>query len=339
MRFKYVELIKRLSSPALDGRAPGTAGHETAKKLIVGRFEELGLEPLIEDNWAQKFPATEKITGENLLAIKKGKSEEWILLGAHYDHFSGIPGADDNAASIGIVFDVVEAVLKQELNLSIVLAIFDLEEPPYFLSDRMGSVYFYNNLPPSLNMSSFKGAIVLDLCGHDIAIKGREEALFAIGADSSPLLSTSISEAKEDADGILVYQIQGRERLYLSDHYVFDIHHQPHIFLSCGHWPHYHTPKDTFERLNLDKVASVAAFLQKFVLRVDENAMKDPALLTPFTKEDELAEVSRLVDMQIPPIRSIDPLLGVLMHTISRKKKSSLRKVQFIVNVVLQGMR
>lgn len=339
MKSKYIDLIKVLSSVEFDGRAPGTRGHDKARNLIIQHIDALKLDPLMPTGWIQEFPVSERVKGQNLLAIKKGKSKDWILLGAHYDHFSGIPGADDNAASVGIVFDVMEELLEQNLGLSIVLAIFDLEEPPYFLTDRMGSVYFYNHLPPSLDRKNFKGAIILDLCGHDIAIKGREESLFAIGADSSPLLSASISEAADENDGLLVYRIQSRERLYLSDHYIFDINHLPNVFLSCGHWPHYHTPKDTFERLNLVKVARVASFLQSFIRRVDENNTKDPSVLKRFSQEDELREVSRLVGMEIPPIRTVDPLLGVLMKIISREKKSSLRTVRFILKVMLQGMR
>ncbi|MDN7247025.1 M28 family metallopeptidase [Planococcus shenhongbingii] len=338
MEDKYLNLIKDLSDPALGGREPGSSGHKKAREMIVRHFEELKLEPLMEQGWGQRFPVTKVITGENLLASKKGNTQDWILLGAHYDHFKNIPGADDNAASIGIVFDVIASLAQISRNLTVVLGIFDLEEPPYFLSEKMGSVYFYNHLPKTLAFDHFKGAIVLDLCGHDIAIKGREHALFAIGADSSPLLSASIAEAAEKNANLSVYQILRRPRLHLSDHYIFDMHNQPHIFLSCGHWPHYHTPQDTFERLNLIKVAHVADFLKEALLRIEENLGKETALLKKFTREDELAEVGRLVGMEMPPVRSIDPILGVLMHTISRKKKSSLRKVQLMVKVLLKGL-
>ena len=36
----------------------------------------------------------------------------------------------------------------------------------------------------------------------------------------------------------------------VSDHGIFRRNGVPYLFLSCGHWEHYHQPTDTPDRLN-----------------------------------------------------------------------------------------
>jgi acetylornithine deacetylase/succinyl-diaminopimelate desuccinylase-like protein len=39
-------------------------------------------------------------TVSNLIAEKKGKDEDSVIIGAHYDTVPGTPGADDNASAV-----------------------------------------------------------------------------------------------------------------------------------------------------------------------------------------------------------------------------------------------
>ena len=57
-----------------------------------------------------------------------------VLLGAHYDTCDSLPGADDNAAAVAVLLEVAAQMADETLERSVILAFFDAEEPPNFLS-------------------------------------------------------------------------------------------------------------------------------------------------------------------------------------------------------------
>ena len=57
-----------------------------------------------------------------------------VLLGAHYDTCDSLPGADDNAVAVAVLLEVAVQMADETLERSVMLAFFDAEEPPHFLS-------------------------------------------------------------------------------------------------------------------------------------------------------------------------------------------------------------
>ena len=57
-----------------------------------------------------------------------------VLLGAYYDTCDSLPGADDNAAAVPVLLEVAAQMADETLERSVILAFFDAEEPPHFLS-------------------------------------------------------------------------------------------------------------------------------------------------------------------------------------------------------------
>ena len=80
------ESCRFLSDPRLDGRAPGTEGHEEARRYLEMILPQLGFEPLFPESWGQPIIDGQNHIGTNLGGIRRGKSSRCILLGAHYDH-------------------------------------------------------------------------------------------------------------------------------------------------------------------------------------------------------------------------------------------------------------
>ena len=70
----------------------------------------------------------------NLLGVLPGskRGSAPILIAAHYDTVLGSPGADDNAAAIAIILELIPQ-LRGKLEQDLIVAFFDAEEPPYFL--------------------------------------------------------------------------------------------------------------------------------------------------------------------------------------------------------------
>ena len=90
---------KYLSDSALDGRYPGGPGHALAADYLQRRLVDLAFEPMFPEGFRQDIPDRNARIGQNIAGVWPGQSDGTLLLGAHYDHFQGIPGADDNACS------------------------------------------------------------------------------------------------------------------------------------------------------------------------------------------------------------------------------------------------
>ncbi|MDB5323430.1 MAG: peptidase [Phycisphaerales bacterium] len=78
----------------------------------------------------------------NLDAEIKGETDEVMLVGAHYDSVKGAPGANDNASGIAAVLALARRMGKDRPRQTLRLAAFVNEEPPYFQTDRMGSLVY-----------------------------------------------------------------------------------------------------------------------------------------------------------------------------------------------------
>jgi Zn-dependent M28 family amino/carboxypeptidase len=77
----------------------------------------------------------------NLIAEQKGsaQADAVVLVGAHYDSVAGSPGANDNATGVAVLLELSRAVKGQAMPRTLRLVAFVNEEPPFFMSEEMGS--------------------------------------------------------------------------------------------------------------------------------------------------------------------------------------------------------
>lgn len=75
----------------------------------------------------------------NVIARFGPDTPERIVVGAHYDAFSALPGADDNASGVAGLIELARLLGAQPPSLRIDLVAFSTEEPPYFGTTGMGS--------------------------------------------------------------------------------------------------------------------------------------------------------------------------------------------------------
>ena len=77
----------------------------------------------------------------NIIAVKKGMSspDKVIIVGAHYDTVVGSPGADDNASGVAGLLELARLFSAREVDTTIKFIAFVNEEPPFFLTNTMGS--------------------------------------------------------------------------------------------------------------------------------------------------------------------------------------------------------
>lgn len=258
--------VHQLAQP--DGRMVGTAGHARARAYLIERLEQVGCTP-DGDGFAHPY----SVAGHSLcnvlgVAPSEHGGESPIVLAAHYDTCGPLPGADDNAAAIAIALRVAERLIDSPAERDVIVALFDGEEPPHYLSPAMGSIHWYRHQ----RRGPVHCAIVLDLVGHDTPVSGRENLLFVTGMESDPGLVWPDFGHPD----LRLQPVLNRYVGDLSDHHVFRADHRPYLFFSCGRWAHYHRPTDTPDRLNYAKMAAITELVEGAVRRAAALELRGP---------------------------------------------------------------
>jgi hypothetical protein len=87
-------------------------------------------------------PAAQRAT--NLVATRAGskRSDEIVVVGAHYDSAVGTPGANDNATGVAALLELARAFRTRPTDRTIRFVFFANEEPPFFQQALMGSLVY-----------------------------------------------------------------------------------------------------------------------------------------------------------------------------------------------------
>jgi hypothetical protein len=155
-----------LAGDSLRGRKAGSEDAAKAAAYIVGQFEEIGIQPYFEEGWYQPFEMNGK-TYKNVIGIIPGNDpvlkDEYIIIGAHYDHLGArdgkiYNGADDNASGTATIIEMARILKSQQNNLkrSIIVAAFDAEEIGLWGSDYLSK---------KLDLSKVKLMMSIDMVG------------------------------------------------------------------------------------------------------------------------------------------------------------------------------
>lgn len=263
------DLVTALCSDVCAGRRTGTAGGREARRLIVDALRDVGLDPSeqpIAGNGGANVLATVQSAG--------GESDDrWVIVAAHYDHLgvSGrdvYRGADDNAAAVGILVAVARALAAtRPEGRNVLIAAFDAEEPPYFAGPTMGSEHWVRS--PTIALDRVDLMICMDLVGHALGPAGMpavvRDTVFALGAERSEGTSALLDSVAAVEPGVVVRRADAEIIDPLSDHASFWSRQIPFLFLSNGRSRVYHTPEDTADKLDWQKMGATARWLDRFV--------------------------------------------------------------------------
>jgi Zn-dependent M28 family amino/carboxypeptidase len=283
------ELIGRLCSTECAGRRPGTPGGDAARRMVLEALRGAGLDP-----YEQRVPGC---GGANVLAKIRGDVDRYVLVGAHFDHLGVIAGetfhgADDNAAAVAVLVEVARALARDHQGRGVIIAAFDGEEPPHFLTGAMGSRAFVRS-----NRDPIDFMVCMDLVGHrfgpPVVPDEVGASLFALGAERSRGTHELVSTLKRAEDGVVIRAVDAEIVPPLSDYEPFWEQRIPFLFLSAGRSRVYHTPEDTPEKLDLDKIAATARWLTAFVRLT---RMREPPVFVDARLDrgtlDEVAELA-----------------------------------------------
>ncbi len=268
------------------GRRVGQPGHETALRYLQKRMEEAGLKPFRRNEYALPYSGFHPESGRmlnftNLAGVIEGTDSTTlpVLIGAHYDSAIDGPCSDDNAASVALILNTAEILMGKTPRRNVVVAFFDAEENPYFLTENMGSVRFYED---HCRKTDFACVIILDMIGHnfqtgilpvDLLIPGIGELLFILGSESHRELPDIVEHASSEIEKLRIIPTMNRYIGDRSDHHAFRKAGQPYLFLSKGRGKHSHKPEDTVDWINFSGVKRVQDFLLEILKRLEEAPM------------------------------------------------------------------
>lgn len=275
-----------------DGRAMGTAGHARARKYLVALMQHLGLQPYSEQFEIIQTTGTEELV--NIVGVIPGlnRDAQPLLVGAHYDTFGRLPGADDNAAAIAITLELARCLVKSRAACDVIIAFFDNEEYGYLSRASMGSVAFYNEKCPQ----KVRAALIMDLVGHDVAVPELKHVVFVKGMESSSSWFSILRDTEPDSG--LHWATTMNSEQSTSDHYIYAKNKEPFLYFTCARWQHYHEPTDTPEKLNYSKMS------------VFQKALLDIVYQTA-AREIENAEYDSTQDELYFLNKNVIPFLGI----------------------------
>ena len=228
-----------------------------------------------------------RATVNNVLAYLPGKTSEYIIIGAHYDHLgygnvdslapSQIgqihPGADDNASGTAGVLELARllAPRKGQLERGILFADFAGEE-----LGLLGSAEWVKE--PTLPLDKADAMINMDMIGRI-----KDEKIYIGGTGTGATFKDLLDEEKEKFPFHVEYSASGYSA---SDHTSFVGKKIPVLFFFSGLHADYHKPSDTWDKINAPDAAKLLDFIEDVALKIDA-ASQRVAFVT--VKEDQAA--------------------------------------------------
>jgi len=236
----------------------------------------------------QHFQA-QKIDYKNVIATFGPASDDVMVIGAHYDAYSDLPGADDNASGIAGLLELARLLSHLDLSASgrqIMLVAYSLEEPPYFASNKMGS-YIHAE---SLQGKNVELMISLEMIGYFNEQEGSQDyplplmSLFypnkgnfiavvdSLGSNNAVAVKKAINQYTD----LSAYSINAPsvvQGINFSDHRNYWDFGYPAVMITDTAFYRnkaYHTVDDTYERLNYQQLARVVFGVYKFIEQSDK---------------------------------------------------------------------
>lgn len=218
-----------------------------------------------------------KKTDRNVIAALPGTSDEWIVVGAHYDHlgFGGLSslaksgeekqihyGADDNASGVAVVMELAAALAssKSKPQRGIIFALWSGEE-----NGILGSAAFAEK--PPVPVEKIAAYVNFDMVG-----RLRENKLSMQAVGSSKVWRKLLEKRNVAAGFNLVMQDDPYLPTDVTSFYPKRI---PVLNFFTGAHDDYHRPTDTPEKLDYAGMERIAKFAQQIVLDV-ANASERP---------------------------------------------------------------
>jgi hypothetical protein len=266
-----------LADDALEGRDEGTPGGDEARRILIEKLTECGVEGAGASGFEQPITGGD---GTNVIGRVTGTADAGrvTIISAHFDHVGACGGdicngALDNAAGVSAVVGVACEIAASPLPTTLIVALWDAEEPPTFLSDQMGSEFFAAS--GLVDLESVDAVLVLDLVGGELWPGYGKH--FLMGAEKAPALSAVLDGVTPPAGldvirgGLHLIEETPFGRQPWSDYDAFRNRGVPFVFFSDGQNKRYHEVNDEADALQYDKLAKETEHLLAVVEAIAES--------------------------------------------------------------------
>ena len=229
---------------------------------------------------SQSFPVHE-VSCRNLEAVIPGRSrpEEIIVVGAHYDSVSGSPGANDNGSAVAALLELARAWAGSEPARTVRWVAFVNEEPPFFQTERMGSLVYARAC--RARGDNIVAMLSIETIGYYDDRPGSQQYPFPVGLfypSHGDFLAFVSNTANADLvrECIRVFRQQAAfpsqgaalpgwlPGIGWSDHWAFWQVGYPAMMVTDTapfRYPHYHQASDTPDKLDYARLARVTTGL------------------------------------------------------------------------------
>ena len=280
---KLLIYLKTLSSDPFMGRKFNSQESNLTQNYIVSNLKKLSV-PAFKNTYRHIFSDVGFFStkqGANIIGFIEGKTktDQYIVLSAHFDHLGNkghkiFNGADDNASGTSALLAYAGMLVKDPLEHSVIILFTDGEEV-----NLLGAKAFISEQEEILDQ--IKLNINIDMIGGD----NKTKVLNYITHDFDKLLTEkkhkSLNTCLKDQSIKIkkgFNKDRSRNRLagktnwrMASDHAVFYKKNIPFIYFGVGTNKNYHTNKDTYKNINTEFFTSATAAIYQQLRFLDKN--------------------------------------------------------------------
>jgi hypothetical protein len=235
--------------------------HDNKPLLPFELNKEVEVDVVLNDEIKKSYNVVGIIEGNDSLF-----RNEYIAIGAHYDHVGVIDGkvyngADDNGSGTVALLEVAKAFSETRLNKRSILIVFHGAEEKGLL----GSEYFTDNFE---RIDKIAAHINMDMVGRE-----HIDTIYSVGAGK---LSSEFHKIVEEVNSQTVNFVfnykfddpNDKHKIYYrSDHYNYAKHDIPIVFFYDYMIEDYHKHSDEIEKINFEKIRKTAVLVYHIALR------------------------------------------------------------------------
>lgn len=221
---------------------------------------------------------------KNVAAILPGDgalAEETVILGAHYDHLGygsrgSLPskpaaiyhGADDNASGVAVVLETARtlALRGQKLHRRVVFVTFTGEEWGFW-----GSSHYVND--PVVPLDKTTAMVNLDMVGR---LRGDALTINSVGTGTG---FDELLDRINEPHGFSLTKVAGASGR--SDQAAFYAKKIPNLHFFTGKHPDYHSPTDTFPKLNIPGMRRIGELVTDMVVALANAPVRTQYVCVP----------------------------------------------------------
>ncbi len=216
-------------------------------------------------------------TYRNVIALFGPDTAERIVVGAHYDSVAAdVPAADDNASGVAGLIDLAYWLGATSPPMQIELVAYTLEEGQHFRTQRMGSFVHARSLKQQ--GVPVRAMISLEMLGFfsdapnsqryphplmNLFYPTQGDFIAVVGKLNQPMVVRRVKAAMQAASLLPVFSINAPRSvpgIDFSDHRNYwEMGYDAVMITDTAFYrnPNYHTPRDTAETLDYQRMAAV----------------------------------------------------------------------------------